>query len=554
MLGGLLLLLTGRARRIERAVQERTVDLEREVLERRHAEDALRDSEARLRSILNHVPIGVVFLDGNGRILEANPRLCTMLGRSAEELQQLTLTDISVPAESGAPLPAHSLEPQQGQASQRQLQLLRADGQPLWVRMNVTALREGVGEGRPLRLAGVVEDITEHLRLEASERALDQAEASNRAKSEFVSRMSHELRTPLNAMIGFSQLLGMDRDPALAPHQHGWTQEIQHAGWHLLDMINDTLDLARIESGALQLSLRSQDLSALIAASVSLVSHGARQRGLVLRQAVATNARHVLADETRLKQVLTNLLSNAVKYNRDGGTIDVSTALGVDGQVEIAVLDSGMGMSREQLELLFQPYNRLGRENSAVEGTGIGLVISRRLVELMGGRLEVVSATGRGSVFTVHLPAAAPPTGETAPTPLESSAPYKHRRVHYIEDNETNIEVMRGILAQRAQIELTVSLNGLDGLAAVRDHRPDLILLDMQLPDISGLELLRHLKQDDDTADIPVIVVSADATTARMEQALTLGAAQYLTKPVDIAGFLQILDQLLEAMETRWGA
>jgi len=552
MLGALLLTVTGRARRIELAVDARTAQLRSEVLERSHAEDALRDSEARLRSILDNVPIGVMFLDPQGRIVETNPRLCEMLVRPATELLGLPLAKISHPDEHDenqrqlADLLARRLE-----ISRRQLRLLRADGEVLWVRVHLTVLRDA--QGQALRLAGVVEDITEHLRLEASERALDRAEAANRAKSEFVSRMSHELRTPLNAMIGFAQLLGLDREPQLAPHQREWTAQIQRAGWHLLEMINDTLDLARIESGAVQLAMRPLDVHEAVAASVAMVSNAAHQRRVSLQTDLAPEARSAMGDETRLKQVLTNLLSNAVKYNREGGTVVVSAVLGPPGQVAITVRDSGLGMTAAQMDALFQPYNRLGRENTAIEGTGIGLVISRRLAELMDGTLEASSTAGQGSAFTLRLAAADTADALPPQTATGGLPPYRQRHVHYIEDNETNIEVMRGVLLQRPQVVLEVSMIGLDGLSAIRQRRPDLILLDMQLPDISGLELLRHLKNDDDVADIPVIVVSADATTARMQEALTLGAAHYVTKPVDIARFLQTLDDTLETLETRWG-
>ena len=552
MLGALLLTVTGRARRIELAVDERTAELRREVQERRHAEEALRDGQARLRSILDNVPIGVMFLDLQGRIVETNPRLCEMLGRPAQRLLNLPLTEVTHPDDHAenrrqlAELMARRIE-----TSRHQMRLLRADGQQLWVRTQLTVLRDA--HGQPLRLAGVAEDITEHLRLEASERALDRAEGANRAKSEFVSRMSHELRTPMNAMIGFAQLLGLDRDPALAPHQREWTQQIQRAGWHLLEMINDTLDLARIESGAVQLVLRPLDLREVVAASSALVSSAADSRHLTLSEQLSGDACSVLADEMRLKQVLTNLLSNAVKYNRDGGAVEIAARRDGASRVTITVRDSGMGMTADQLSSLFQPYNRLGRENTGIEGTGIGLVISRRLAELMGGSLDASSTAGEGSVFTLQLAhggvtAAAPAT----PAP-DVVPPYRQRRVHYIEDNETNVEVMRGILAQRPQIALEVTMMGLDGLSAIRQRRPDLVLLDMQLPDISGLELLRHLKNDDEVADIPVIVVSADATSARMQEALTLGAAHYVTKPVDIRRFLQTIDDTLEAMDTRWG-
>ncbi len=386
-------------------------------------------------------------------------------------------------------------------------------------------------------------------------RAIETADKANRAKSDFISSMSHELRTPLNAMIGFAQLLGLDRSPRLAAHQDEWTQQIQRAGWHLLEMINETLDLARIESGSVQLTVGPLALQPLVGACCAMLATPAAQRGIRIEQAVAADAGAVLGDALRFKQVLTNLLSNAVKYNvPQGHVVVVARRLeSDDGDViEITVSDTGLGMSPEQQAALFQPYNRLGREKTDIEGTGIGLVISRRLAELMGGTLEATSTAGKGSVFTLRLPAAELEQAPPVPFTHTSPAPYHRRLVHYVEDNETNVEVMRGIFAQRPQIRLEVSMLGLDGLTAIRASRPDLVLLDMQLPDISGLELLRHLKQDDSIADIPVVVVSADATALQTQRALTSGALRYVTKPVDVTQLLQIVDDVLEAADTRW--
>jgi PAS domain S-box-containing protein len=552
MLGALLLTVTGRAQRIELAVDERTTALRDEVAERTQAQRALHQSEARLRSILDNVPIGVVFLDPQGHIVETNPHLCAMLGETAQALLHRPLTE-RLPSDDHAPYEAAlaKLLASEVDICELQLQLRHTNGEPVHVRARFSVLFDP--QGQPLRVAGVAEDITEHLRLQASERALDRAEAASRAKSEFVSRMSHELRTPLNAMIGFAQLLGLDREPTLATHQRGWTTEIQRAGWHLLDMINDTLDLARIESGAVNLNLRTLDLRDALRASSSMLSNAAAQRGIRIQQTLDHKACSVVADETRLKQVLTNMLSNAVKYNRDGGEVHITAQRSASGGVAVTVRDSGLGMTPEQLASLFQPYNRLGREHGQIEGTGIGLVISRRLAELMGGTLEASSQAGQGSAFTLHLRTGTDQLAETSADQPGVPAAYLQRHVHYVEDNETNVEVMRGMLAQRPQVRLTVSLNGLDGLSAIRQSRPDLVLLDMQLPDISGLELLRHLKTDEELADIPVIVVSADATTARIQEALTLGAAHYVTKPVDLRRFLATLDATLDATDSRWG-
>ncbi len=550
MLGALLLVVTGHSRRTELAVRAGTADLRREMAERAQTQQALADSEERLRSILNHMPIGVMFLDARGRLLECNPRMCEMLGETVEQLRGLLLVDLMHPDERSE-RQAQMLLARQEDQELKPLRLQRSDGSSIWVQVSTTALREGHDEQG--RRVGVVQDITEHLRLRASERALQEAEASNRAKSEFVSRMSHELRTPLNAMIGFAQLLGLDREPGLTQHQQEWTQQIQRAGWHLLEMINETLDLARIESGAVQLSTEAVSLPALVHGARALVSASATQRGIEIEESLSPEAPAVLGDATRLKQVLTNLLSNAVKYNVEHGRVWISARAGAEGGVVIAVTDTGLGMTPEQLAGLFQPYNRLGRETSDIEGTGIGLVISRRLVELMGGTLEARSVAGKGSTFTLRLPAAAMAEAPAMPEQASINAPYQQRRVHYVEDNLTNVEVMRGVLQQRPQISLEVSSSGLDGLESIRRTRPDLVLLDMHLPDISGLELLRHLKDDADLSEIPVIVVSADATASRMSEALNLGALHYVTKPVDVARFLELLDHALESMETRWG-
>jgi signal transduction histidine kinase len=218
--------------------------------------------------------------------------------------------------------------------------------------------------------------------------------------------MSHELRTPLNAMIGFAQLLGMDREPGLAPHQNEWTQQIQRAGWHLLELINDTLDLARMETGAVPLVLQPLPLAPLVASCRSLIEAPAAEHGVTLEERLAADAPAVRGDATRVKQILTNLLSNAVKYNREGGSVTLGARLADGDLVEITVADTGLGMTDALMDSLFEPYNRLGRENSGIEGTGIGLVISRRLAELMGGTLEASSRAGEGSTFTVILPRA----------------------------------------------------------------------------------------------------------------------------------------------------
>ncbi len=532
MLGALLLVVTGHARRTELAVAASTERLRGEVEERRHAEAAQQETRERLQGILDNAPLGVLFLDPRGEVIEGNARFCEMSGLPPDGLAGTSVLEVVHPDDRELLLAMR--RDLLGGAASRSVAAVRlraAGGGGRWTPVRVITSAQRDDAGRVLRVVAVVEDVADQQRLQASEQARMRAESANRAKNEFLSRMSHELRTPLNAMIGFAQLLGLDRDPALAQHQQEWVRQVQRAGWHLLELINETLDLSRIESGSVSLQPQPLDLLVMAEATRALVASAAEQRGIRFDIAAAPGVPAAIGDATRVRQVLTNLLTNAVKYNRPGGEIHVRVARAGERAVSVAVSDTGLGMDAAQLARLFQPYDRLGREGSGIEGTGIGLVISQRLLELMGGTLAVQSQPGVGSTFTFTLPATderaaaeAQPATDTAP------APYAQRLVHYVEDNPTNVEVMRGILAQRPQVRLEVSMLGLDGLSAIRRDPPDLILLDMQLPDISGPELLRHLKNDDTLARIPVIVVSADATPDHVRAALTLGALHYLAR------------------------
>ena len=559
VLGALLLTVTGRTRRIEAAVRERTAALQLEVREREQAEAAMRESEQRFRNIFNNVPIGVVYTDLRGNVLQTNPRFCELTGYTASELVGMPSLDFTHPDDvlQDADL-SRQLVTGEIPMYRRNKRYIARDGRTLWVQSTVSLLRDE--QGVPRRIVGAVEDITEHLQLAEAQQARAAAEASNHAKSDFLSRMSHELRTPLNAMLGFAQLLELDQRHPLAESQRPWVGQIQHAGWHLLEMINDVLDLSRIESGSLRLAPEPLALEPLITASLALVEPQARTQGVMLTR---TRAAHppvrVLADATRMKQILTNLLSNAVKYNRPGGEVRISTrcmepAGGSGALLELDVSDSGQGMSAEQLAQLFQPFNRLGRERGAVDGTGIGLVIAKLLAERQGGALRVASAPGVGSTFTLVVPLTTEPQAPSVHAALEEiDSDYHRRQVLYIEDNEINVEVMRGILAQRPQVQLEVATTGLDGLARVRTAPPDLVLLDMNLPDIDGMALLEHLQADETTADIAVVVVSADALPEQIAAALAAGASRYLTKPVAIDEVLAVIDELLSKLTTRFG-
>ncbi|MCU0773575.1 MAG: PAS domain S-box protein [Ideonella sp.] len=555
MFGALMLIVTGRTRRIEAAVRARTAQLEAQARERARAESALRESEQRFRNILNTVPIGVVYTDLSGQIRQANPKFCELLGYSPDELAQRRAQDLTDEQDLNQEMEL-SVRLVRGELPGYRLnkRYIARDGRRVWVRSVVSTLRDE--NGQPRRIVGVAEDITEQLRLAEAERARETAEAANRAKSDFLSRMSHELRTPLNAMLGFAQLLELDQRSPLSDAQRPWVSQIQQAGWHLLEMINDVLDLSRIESGTLRLQLEPIDIREQVDASAALIERDALRRGLTLSTHIDPAAARVVGDATRVKQILTNLLTNAVKYNRDGGRIELTTRLAADGhRVEIDVSDTGLGMTDEQLAHLFEPFNRLGRERTSTEGTGIGLVISRRLAELMDGLLTARSRSGEGSRFVLSLPRA--PVADTAAEPEpradDPELAYHQRVVHYVEDNETNIEVMRGILAQRPQVRLEVSTTVAQGLARLARQRVDLILLDMHLPDGTGLDVLAALRADPALRSVPVVVVSADAMASQVDAALAAGASAYLTKPVSVSELLRVVDQRLDEADTAFG-
>ena len=547
LLGALLLSVTGRTSTVQALVRDRTAALRHEIAERERATAALKDRERRFSNIFEHAPIGIVFTELDGAVREANPRFCEMVGYPLAALLGRRTLDLTHPED-------REQDKRMGQALlrgefgsyQRIKRYLHRDGSLVEVRALVSVLRDE--EGQPYSLVGVVEDIGDQRRLRDLERAREAAEAASAAKNEFLSRMSHELRTPLNAMLGFAQLLGLEGQPALSQRQQEWTRQIQQAGWHLLEMINDTLDLSRIESGAMRLSLDRQDLPAQLQEVSALLQTQWQQRGVRIELRLAAGARWVQADATRLKQVLSNLLSNAIKYNRPGGEVRVSSEAVSSGQIEIRVLDQGPGLTPAQQAQLFQPFNRLGQENGSIEGTGIGLVISRRLAELMGGSLDFEpSGTDGGACFVLRLPAAE--AQQAAPRERPAIAPRHYGRggeLLYIEDNPVNAELMLAMLAQRPSLHCELRADGRSGLEALRQRRPDLLLLDMQLPDMDGLDVLRQLRQEPGLADLPVLIVSANALPEQQAAARRLGVQAYLTKPLDLQALLAQLDALFD--------
>ncbi|TAK75138.1 MAG: PAS domain S-box protein [Aquabacterium sp.] len=550
-LGALLLVMSARTWRIEEAVRERTLQLEIEVGERRRTEAALRESEQRFRAIFDHTPVGVAYADPQGGILQVNSGFCRMTGRTPGELAGMRLTDLLHAEDRFNAIELISRLGRQGGAIlDGDWRVLQPVGQVRHARVHVQLLQSDASSG----IVCVAEDVTERQQLRRAEAAREIAEAANRAKSEFLSRMSHELRTPLNAMLGFAQLMDMDSQNALPLPQRQRVEQIERAGWHLLEMINDVLDLSRIEAGTLRLNLEPLGLQEIVQSAIVMVEPQADRCQVAIRAAVHPPGLVVLADATRLKQLLTNLLTNAVKYNRPGGQVVLSSRMLGEGDVAIDVSDDGLGMSATQLSELFQPFNRLGRERSGTEGTGIGLVISQRLADLMGGTLAARSVEGQGSTFTLTLPASsAPPSSPPEAQVPDTLSGYHQRRVIYIEDNRTNVDVMRGILEQRPQVRFESYATAREGLAALREHPEGLLLLlDMHLPDMNGADVLRALKADPATADVPVVMVSADALAAQADLAMHLGAERYLAKPVDVNEVLAVVDDLLGAQATVW--
>jgi CheY-like chemotaxis protein/anti-sigma regulatory factor (Ser/Thr protein kinase) len=370
-----------------------------------------------------------------------------------------------------------------------------------------------------------------------------EAERANMAKSEFLSRMSHELRTPLNAILGFSQLMELED---LTEQQRQNIGEISKGGRHLLDLINEVLDIARIEVGKLAISLEPVEVEDVLDEVMGLIKPLADQRGLSLqRHGAHCRDVHVLADKQRLKQVLLNLLSNGVKYNRESGWVRVSCER-VEDSVRISISDTGPGIPEQSLAQLFVPFDRLGREDGAEEGTGLGLALAKRLMEAMGGTLGVESEPGVGSTFRAELAATESPVESVdlaptyAPTVSESARPA--RTVLYIEDNLSNLKLIEQVLARRPEITLLTAMQGRLGLDLAREHHPDLVLLDLQLPDVPGREILAALKADESMREIPVVVVSADATKGQVRRVLEEGARAYLTKPLDIRRLLELLE------------
>jgi PAS domain S-box-containing protein len=518
---------------------------------RKRAERALHRSEAELRALLEAFPGYIAALDDQLRYTYINERMAEVLGEQASALIGRSVGEVQGESRSAAVAGLFA----RTRAGERVVQVrsFPRPGHPdERLDLEMTHVAGPVGEGGHQTGYAFGVDITARLRAELQLiGARDEAQRANQAKSQFLSQMSHELRTPMNAILGFGQLLESDPRQALAPHQQRWVEEILRGARHLLDLINEILDLGRIEAGQLQIHSTGVDLEPLVCECLALVRPLAPALGLQLQAQTQTLAGvRVAADSMRLRQVLLNLLGNAIKYNRPGGQVSVACEVEA-AQVRLLVRDTGRGLSEGERARLFQPFERIHATDSAVEGTGIGLALSRRLVEAMGGSIGVHSTLGMGSTFWVRLPRAAAadaPPAHPGPqadlVPPVPAAPVG--TVLYIEDNAINLALMEAMLSRLSGVRLLATASPAEGLQLAQTQQPALVLLDIQLPGTDGFEVLSQLRAEASTSHIPVIAVSANALAGDIDAALAAGFAGYLTKPLELDLLLRAVCSVLE--------
>jgi PAS domain S-box-containing protein len=518
-----------------------------DVTERRSAENALAERERRLRAITAASPDIITALDPDLRVTWVSPTVEAVLGYRPDERIGRSELDLVSSADREAVSEAIRAIAAGKKAQVTMRYGVRdADGHLLPVEARGRPLRDTVA-GHPSGVLLVVRDISMQLALEEeSQMAREEAEGANRAKSEFLSRMSHELRTPLNAVLGFAQLLEME----LREDQQESVRQILRAGRHLLDLINEVLDIARIETGRLTLSPEPVLVTELIDEAVDLMGPLAQAQDVAIdRDAGPESRRYVRADRQRIKQVVLNLLSNAVKYNRAGGNVRVRCAVADDARLQISVQDTGIGIPPADLPRLFTPFDRLSAASSDIEGTGVGLALTQRLINAMDGTIAVQSQIGHGSTFTITLPLTDAPTAPAAPrvAPNAPEAQASHHpggTVLYIEDNQSNLQLLEGILRRRPAWRLVPAAQGSLGLDLAAATNPDLVLLDLHLPDMPGIDVLRHLRADPVTAATRIVVISADATPGQVARLRAAGADMYLSKPIDVEQLLRLLDKV----------
>ncbi|MES2349404.1 MAG: PAS domain S-box protein [Pseudomonadota bacterium] len=529
------------------------VEAEQALLDQR-----LRDQQFYTRSLIESNIDALMATDPRGIITDVNQQMESLTGCTRDELIGAPFKNyFTDPARAQAGI---SRVLREGKLTTYELTALSREGLETVVSFNASTFHD-----RDRKLQGVfaaARDVTDRKQFEYKlqennvelESAKAAAEKANLAKSEFLSNMSHELRTPLNAVLGFAQLMASDTPPPSTAQQVSIDQILQ-AGWYLLRLINEILDLAMVESGKVSLSREAMSLTEVLLDCKAMMAPQAEQRGIELRFPSFEGLFFVHADRTRVKQVIVNLLSNAIKYNRAGGTVTVGCERDAEGRIRVSVADTGAGLQPDKLAHLFQPFNRLGQEAGAEEGTGIGLVVTKKLIELMGGTIGVDSTVGVGSEFwfdllasempglEVEIPGVAPAQGDGLATEGESDRP---RTLLYVEDNPANLALVEQLIARRDDLLLLTAVTGHLGILLAKQNRPDVILMDINLPGLSGYGALQMLRDDPATSHIPVIALSANAMPRDIEKGIDAGFFNYLTKPIMVREFMDALDVALQ--------
>ncbi len=527
------------------------VEAEQELLDQ-----SLRDQQFYTRSLIESNIDALMTTDPRGIISDVNQQMVALTGCTRDEM-------------IGAPFKNYFTDQKradtgikrvlrEGKVTNYELTAIARDGTRTDVSYNATLFYD-----RDRNLKGVfaaARDVTERKQIERTlhennvelESAKAAAEKANLAKSDFLSSMSHELRTPLNGVLGFAQLMESATPPP-SPAQQRSISQILKGGWYLLRLINEILDLAMIESGKVTISSEPMSLGEVLLDCNVLIGPQAQSRGIGLVFPSFEEELYIHADLTRVKQVMINLLSNAIKYNRPGGVVTVRYERSGADSVRILVADSGNGLTPSQIGQLFQPFNRLGQEDSTEEGTGIGLVVTKQLVELMNGTIGVTSEPGIGTEFWVEFPIASAPVLTEAPETIDfveldasvPALPSKQRTLLYVEDNPANMELVEQLIARRSDLKLLTAINGHLGIVMARAYQPDVILMDINLPGLSGIGALKILLNDPLTARIPVIALSANAVPRDIERGIDAGFFRYLTKPIKVREFMDALDVAL---------
>jgi PAS domain S-box-containing protein len=529
-------------------------------------QEALLKTGALQNAILTSANFSIIATDEKGIIQLFNIGAERMLGyQAAEVVNKINPSDIHDPQEVMARAEALSTElattitpgfealafkASRGIEDIYELTYICKDGSRFPAIVSITALRDDYDEIIGYLLIGTDNSVRKQVELELK-KAMAIAERANLAKSDFLSSMSHELRTPLSAILGFAQLIESGSPPPTVSQKRS-VDQILKAGWYLLELINEVLDLALIESGKLSLSLEPVSLVEVMQECRAMIEPQAQKRGISMSFPRFDVPYFVNADRTRMKQILINLLSNSIKYNKVDGTVVVECIACAPGRIRVCVSDTGEGLTPEKMGQLFQPFNRLGQEANVEEGTGIGLVVCKRLIEWMGGVIGVESTVGKGSMFWIEMDLTTAPHADAHAAEDATNAPAEVQagaQVHtllYVEDNPANLMLVEDLIARRPDIRLLSATDGTRGIEVARAERPDAILMDINLPGISGIKALKILAEDPTTGHIPVVAISANAMPHDIERGLEAGFFRYLTKPIKVHEFMDTLDIALD--------